>query len=151
MAADLAVHVRRAPEEVKIAMMYLAKQGYVLYNFETDEVTITEKLRYNVLARFGRTDFDVIRFNSTTSGSKPNARLDLNNMNLAIEGVSYISVSDSQNVFISPYSKSIIFQKNRNFEFGGSVRAGLFTFLVRFLGLITPSSKLNSLRLFHAH
>lgn len=128
LAADLAVHVRRAPEEVKIAMMYLAKQGYVLYNFETDEVTITEKLRYNVLARFGRTDFDVIRFNSTTSGSKPNARLDLNNMNLAIEGVSYISVSDSQNVFISPYSKSIIFQKNRNFEFGGSVRAGLFTF-----------------------
>ncbi|MBC7125376.1 MAG: hypothetical protein H5T24_07065, partial [Bacteroidales bacterium] len=128
LASDLAVHVRRAPEEVKIAMMRLAKLGYVLYNFETDEVTITDKLKYNVMARFGRTDFDVIRFQSTTPGTQPNARLDLNNLNLAIEGVNYISVSDSQNVFISPYKKSIIFQKNRNFEFGGSVRAGLFTF-----------------------
>ncbi len=128
LASDLAVHVRRAPEDVKIAMMRLAKLGYVLYNFETDEVTITDKLKYNVMARFGRTDFDVIRFQSTTPGTQPNARLDLNNLNLAIEGVNYISVSDSQNVFISPYKKSITFQKNRNFEFGGSVRAGLFTF-----------------------
>ena len=128
LASDLAVHVHRAPEEVKIAMMHLAKLGYVLYNFETDEVTITDKLKYNVLARFGRTDFDVIRFQSTTPGTQPNARLDLNNLNLTIEGVNYISVSDSQNVFISPYKKRIIFQKNRNFEFGGSVRAGLFTF-----------------------
>lgn len=128
LASDLAVHVRRAPEDVKIAMMRLAKLGYVLYNFETDEVTITDKLRYNVLARFGRTDFDVIRFQSTTPGTQPNARLDLNNLNLAIEGVNYISVSDSQNVFISPYKNSIIFQKNRNFEFAGRIRAGLFTF-----------------------
>lgn len=128
MASDLAVHVRRAPEDVKIAMMRLAKMGYVLYNFETDEVTITEKLRYNVLARFGRTDFDVIRFFSSTQGFQPNARLDLNNLNLAIEGVNLLSVSDSQNVFISPYKNRVIFQKNRNFEFGGRVRAGLFTF-----------------------
>ncbi|HDP75970.1 MAG TPA: hypothetical protein ENN49_08890 [Bacteroidales bacterium] len=128
LASDLAVHVRRAPEEVKIAMMHLAKLGYVLYNFETDVVTITEKLRYNVFARFGRTDFDVIRFQSTTPGTQPNARLDLNSLNLAIEGVNYISVSDSKNVFISPHKKSITFQKNRNFEFGGSIRAGLFTF-----------------------
>lgn len=127
-AIDLAVSVRRAPEEVKIEMMRLAKLGYVLYNFETDEVTITEKLRYNVLARFGRTDFDVIRFNSSTEGSKPNAKLDLNNLNLTIEGVNRISVSDSQNVFISPYKNTITFQKNRDFEFGGRVRAGLFTF-----------------------
>jgi hypothetical protein len=128
LASDLAVHVHRAPEEVKIEMMRLAKKGYVLYNFETDEVTITKKLKYNVMARFGKTDFDVIHFFSKTDGAKPNARLNLNNLNLLIDGIERISVSDSQNVFISPYKNKITFQKNRNFQFAGNVRAGLFTF-----------------------
>ncbi len=127
-ATDLAVYVRRAPEDVKIEMMRMAKLGYVLYNFETDEVSITQKLRYNVLARIGRTDFDVIKFFSNTEGFKPNATLNLNNLNLTINGVERLSVSDSQNVFISPYRKTIILQKNRDFIFGGKLRAGLFNF-----------------------
>ena len=128
LAADLAVHLRKPVEQVKIEMMRLAKQGYILYDFGSDEVQITQKLRYTILARFKKIDYDVIRFASTCTGNIPNAELNISTMDMQIRGVENISVSDSQNVYISPHRKEILMQKNRNFEFGGYVQAGLFKF-----------------------
>lgn len=128
LSADLAVYLRKPVEEVKIEMMRIAKQGYILYDFNSDEVQITQKLRYTVMARFQKIDYDVIRFASTCPGQIPNAELDLKTMDMRIRGVENISVSDSQNVYINPYNREILMQKNRNFEFGGTVQAGLFKF-----------------------
>lgn len=128
LAADLAVHLRKPIEQVKIEMMRLAKQGYILYDFGSDEVQITQKLRYTILARFKKIDYDVIRFASTCTGNTPNAELNISTMDMQIRGVENISVSDSQNVYISPHRKEILMRKNRDFEFGGYVQAGLFKF-----------------------
>lgn len=128
LAADLAVHLRKPVEQVKIEMMRLAKQGYILYDFASDEVQITQKLRYTILSRFKKIDYDVIRFASTCTGNTPNAELDIKTMDMRIRGVESIPVSDSQNVHINPYKKEILLKKNRNFEFAGEVQAGLFKF-----------------------
>ncbi|HPA67239.1 MAG: hypothetical protein KBB29_10185 [Bacteroidales bacterium] len=128
LATDLAQKLRKPVEEVKIEMMRMAKLGYVLYDFETDEVQVTEKLKHTVMAKFQKVDYDVIRFSSTCPQSQPNAELDIASMNMKINGVNNISVSDSQNVFINPYNQQVIMQKNRNFEFAGEVQAGLFRF-----------------------
>lgn len=128
LASDLAVHVRKPVEQVKIEMMRLAKQGYILYDFSTDQVQVTQKLRYTILARFKKIDYDVIRFASTCPGNVPNAELDINTMDMRIRGVENIAVSDSQNVHISPLKKELLMKKNRNFEFAGEIQAGLFKF-----------------------
>ncbi|MGE0078728.1 MAG: hypothetical protein AB7S48_12785 [Bacteroidales bacterium] len=128
LAADLAVYLRKPVEQVKIEMMRIAKNGYILYDFGSDEVQITQKLRYTILARFQKIDYDVIRFSSICNGNTPNAELDLKTMDMHIRGVENISVSDSQKVYINPQNKEILMKKNRNFQFGGFVQAGLFKF-----------------------
>ncbi len=128
LATDLAVRLRKPVEEVKIEMMRIAKQGYILYDYSSDMVQITQKLRSTIMARYRKIDYDVIRFSSTCPGNTPNAELNLNNMGMHIRGVENISVSDSQNVHISPRNQEIMMQKNRDFSFAGEVQAGLFRF-----------------------
>ncbi|NVO11985.1 MAG: hypothetical protein HXX16_18650 [Bacteroidales bacterium] len=129
LAEDMASYLRKSVEQVRIEMMRIAMQGYIYYDFNTDEIQITPKLYDAIKARGQLIDYDVINFNSLTQGGIPNAELDLKTMELAINGIDNISVSDSQNVHIYPYKHQIIMQKDRNFSFGGSVRSGLFKFI----------------------
>ncbi|MCK4699696.1 MAG: hypothetical protein KAT38_05165, partial [Bacteroidales bacterium] len=76
----------------------------------------------------GEIDFDVIGFVSNIRAPLENAILDLNTNKLTINGVSQIFLSDSQNVIIWPKNEQIILGKNRNFDFDGRIKAGLFTF-----------------------
>ena len=46
---------------------------------------------------------------------------------MRINGIPRIFLSDSQNVAIYPYDRSIILEKNRSFEFNGVVQAGMIT------------------------
>ncbi|UCG28780.1 MAG: hypothetical protein JSV24_05325 [Bacteroidales bacterium] len=106
----------------------LSTDGFVYYNENTGEVTLKNRL-YDYLAAFaGRIDYDVIDFVSNTNAPLENAFLDLRTMDLTINGVPQIFLSDSQNVAISPNGNKIILKKNRNFAFDGKVQAGLFTF-----------------------
>ena len=50
------------------------------------------------------------------------------NYNLEIKGIPQIFLSDSQNVVIYPKHQKITMKKNRDFDFEGTIIAGLFTF-----------------------
>jgi len=128
LAEDMASYLRKSKEEVRMEMMKMAMQGYIYYDFSTDEIQIAPKLYNAIKARSALIDYDVINFNSQTQGSIPNAELDINTMDLLINGVENISVSDSQNVKIYPSKQQIVMQKDRNFSFSGAVRSGLFLF-----------------------
>lgn len=128
LAEDFAGYVRKSLEQVRIEMMRIAMQGYIFYDFGTDEIQITTKLYDAIKARGQLIDYDVINFNSQTQGSTPNAELDLKTMDLVVNGIEKISVSDSQNVKIFPAKQQVVMQKNRNFTFGGAIRSGLFLF-----------------------
>ncbi len=128
IAEDIAKFVKKPIEQVRIEMMRIAMQGYIFYNFETDEIQLTPKLSDAIRARGQLIDYDVINFSSQTPGNVPNAVLDIKSMDLMVNGVENISVSDSQNVRIYPANNQIVMQNNRNFYFAGVVRAGLFTY-----------------------
>lgn len=127
-AQAFAVFLHKNITETKMLLMQIAQMGYIFYDIENEEITLTPKLREALRARAGQIDYDVIRFASQTNGSTPNASIDLNSLDMKISGVTNISVSDSQNVYIAPRGGVIVMKKNRNFSFDGQVQAGFFTF-----------------------
>lgn len=143
LAEDMARYLRKSVEEVRIEMMKIAVQGYIYYDFITDEIQITPKLYDAIKARGQLIDYDVINFNSQTQGNTPNASLDLNTMDMLINGVENISVSDSQNVKIYPAKQQITMKRNRSFSFGGAIRAGMFNFTGKKFGFDYDNFKIS--------
>ncbi|MEF8985312.1 MAG: hypothetical protein V5A51_12035, partial [Bacteroidales bacterium] len=127
-AGEYAKYMRLPAHQVRQRLMYLAQDGFIFYSPESDTVTINDKLFDYIQARIGKIDYDVIRLNSQVESPSHNAVLDLSNMNLDINGVQKVFVSDSQNVIIYPHHREITMKKNRRMDFGGVVVGGLFTF-----------------------
>lgn len=127
-AAKLSQFLSYDVYQIKQMLMFLSVDGFLFYDTDNDIATINPKLYDYVQARFGRIDYDVMKFNSSTSGLSHNGVIDLSNKDLIINGVPRIFLSDSQNVAIYPKQRQIVMKKNRDFSFGGVVDAGLFTF-----------------------
>ena len=116
------------PEEQAVSMLLLLEsRGLVVYNSDRRQALIKKRLYDYLHAHHKETDYDVIRFDSETSG-KRNAVVELATFDMLISGVPRISLSDSQGVYIYPYEEEIILKKNKDFIFSGKVRAGLFEF-----------------------
>ena len=105
----------------------LHDDGFVVYNFETDSVTVKDKLFNYILMNKKSKDYDVIRLSSVIA-AKPNATLNLLSNELDIEGVAAFNFSDSQSVYVLPNEQKVKAKKNRTLEFGGQVSAGRFEF-----------------------
>lgn len=107
-------------------MMYRYQvMGYVDYNEEKKLVTVKEKVAHQVLSKSKRSDYDIIRvYSDVGSSSAPNAKLNLLNYDLTIDGVRRVLLSDSHKVQIYPREGKIVMKKNRDFDFSGIVSAG---------------------------
>ncbi len=125
---ELAKWMKKPPYQIKQLCVRLSTDGFIYYDQNTGEVTIKKRLYDFIDAFAGEIDFDVIGFVSNIRAPLKNATLDLNTNNLIINGVSQIFLSDSQNVIIWPKGEQIILGKNRNFDFNGKIKAGLFSF-----------------------
>lgn len=126
-ATDLANYMRKDLAQVRNMILSLTFMGIINYDFENDLVTLPKRFFEYISAHAGKVDYDVINFNSVTKG-QDNASLNLLNNELKIHGVAQIQLSDSQNVVIFPEGEEILVKKNRDFEFGGKIRAGLFLY-----------------------
>lgn len=127
-AEDLAKFMRMPLTPVKRLLILLTYSGIVDYDFETDYCTLKPKLYKYLDAIVGKRDYDLIQFESRTNAPLNNALLNLKNMDLAIQGVPTINLSDSQNVIFYPKNQEILLKKNRDFDFGGKIEAGFFTY-----------------------
>ncbi len=116
------------PNEVVMALCIdLTNKGFLFFDRVNNEVTIKQKL-YDYINAFGKNkDYDVISIFSEARNPLDNATLNLQNHKMDIEGIPRIFLSDSQNVHIFPYDRSITLEKNRSFEFNGVVQAGMIT------------------------
>jgi hypothetical protein len=123
-----AQYIRKPEYMVKHRLFPLAKDGFIFYDLDNDTITLNDKLYDFISSRIEKIDYDVIKLQSTTNAPEHNAILSLDSMDLEINGVPRIHLSDSQNVMIYPSNEEIIMNKNRQFTFGGVVNAGLFTF-----------------------
>ena len=127
-ATDYANYLRMPVHLVKQMLMRMSVAGYIFYDTNTEIALIKPKLHSTLAASIAKIDYDVISFPSRTNAPLENAVFDLNTYDLTINGIPQIFVSDSQNVMIIPKRERIIMKRNRNFQFDGTVIAGLFKF-----------------------
>lgn len=140
--SDLAQYMKLQFSQVKSLLISLANQGFLLYDLDDDKIVVKDRLYHYINAKIGKTDYDVLQFESVIS-SKSNASLNLLNYDLTIDGISRIFLSDSQNVFIIPADQQIILKKNRDFQFSGLVRAGRFDFFGKDFGFDYDNFKIT--------
>jgi hypothetical protein len=138
----LSGYMNKPPEQAENLLIRLSNRGFVAYDADTQTAIATRRLQYFLDAKAGRTDYDVIHFNSEEK-LKPNASLSLKDLSLNIYGVPRIFISDSQQVYIYPYHKKIAVRKNRDFTFSGKVDAGLFHFYARKSTFVYDSFMIN--------
>lgn len=122
---DLAGWFRLDQTNVRQMLMGFSTMGFLLFDVENDRVVIKDRLYDYVNAKSGKTDYDVLQFNSIIN-KYDNATLSLLNFDLLIRGVAQIFLSDSQDVYIFPKEQEVTVQKNRDFFFDGKVVAGRF-------------------------
>lgn len=121
-------YLKKPLHEVRLLLMRMAYEGFIYFDAQNDLVTIKPKLYDYLNASINRIDYDVIDFNSVTNAPLDNGLLDLRTLDLTINGIPQIFLSDSQNVALYPRDGQIKMKKNRGFFFAGNVDAGLFTF-----------------------
>lgn len=125
--SEYASHLRLSMPTVKLMLIELALEGYVSYDEDDGWCEWLPKADNHLLCKKGRTDYDVISFRSEVAHGA-NAVLGLSNLALEINGIGSFRVSDAQNVIITPKDGQIVMSDNRDFRFGGSVKAGKFEF-----------------------
>ena len=120
-ASDLAVHMRRSTTDNQFLLYQLTTLGFIDYDDERKMVIVKEKLYNYIDARKAARDFDVIVINST---AKKNASLNLVNLDLNINGVERVNLSNSQHVSVRPSNQILTVKKNRDMFFGGLINSG---------------------------
>ena len=124
----LADYLKQSIHQVKQMLMRMAFMGFVFYDEETEWVKLRPRLYDFINSSVGKIDYDVIFLESVTDAPLENAKLNMRNFDLSVNGVPEIRLSTAQNVVIYPKNNQITFKRNRNFEFDGVIQAGLFTF-----------------------
>ena len=127
-AEDFSRFIRMSLVVTKRLLIGLTYKGIVDYDTKTEICRIKPKLYRYLDCIVEKIDYDLIRFESQTMSGATNAVLDLHNMDLAIQGVPLVNVSDRQNVIFYPKNEEILVKKDMSFDFGGRIDAGLFTF-----------------------
>jgi len=126
---DYAKFLMKPYEQVKLQLLALAHQGFVLYDAENDKVIVKDRTQFYLDARAEKVDYDVISFKSMPT-KYANAELKLDSFDLKINNLQAIMLSDSQNLIIEP-KEYIVVGKNRNFRFNGKITAGRFSFIAK--------------------
>ncbi len=126
----LASFMEKPVDQVGALLIDLSKKGFLVYDSRKEVAVVKDRFRYFLEAKSGIIDYDVIQLVSSVDNG-PNATIDLNTLNLHVNGVPEVSISDSQAVYIFPYDKNISFSKNRDFTFDGLVQMGLLDFYSR--------------------
>lgn len=125
---ELSSYMGYSPAQVVQMVLDLAYRGYLSYDTETELIRVYPETWRFMEAHRKTKDSDVIQFYSKTETEVPNAELSLINFDLKMNGISYIHLSDSQNVKVYPIDQKIVMNKNRTFTFDGTIQAGQFYF-----------------------
>ena len=120
--ADLASFMRSTKSDrLEFMLFNLTTKGFVDFDVDRQLVTIKTKLYNYIESRKGERDFDVIVINSD---NKKNAQLNLLSLDLTINGVKKIALSNAQFVRIYPDKEVITVKKNRDMVFSGIINSG---------------------------
>ena len=124
---DYAAYYKSKPDNLKPQLIDLADDGFIIYDNKTDSIEPRPRLFNYVNNHLKLRDYDVIRMSSVIA-AKPNVSLNLNSLDLSVEGVPKFIISDSQNCIAVPNEQRLLIKKDRDMVFGGVVRAGKVDF-----------------------
>tara|TARA_B100000508_G_scaffold125643_1_gene109714 strand:- start:4144 stop:8742 length:4599 start_codon:yes stop_codon:yes gene_type:complete len=138
--------------QAKPRLLDLATQGFIAYDTEAGIVTVTPKTIHFVKAKAGKSDYDNISFASDLSPIRmdqlkddPNAQkrqqqirernaerakldkygvLDLGSLEMKMQAVDRIPISDSKRTSIYPDEDKVVIKKNRSIDFTGWINSG---------------------------
>ena len=127
---SLSQFMQKSPDQVSAMLIDLSNKGFLLYDSHSKKAIVKDRLMYFLDAKGGKIDYDVIKLTSKVKASA-NATINLNTLDLVVMGVPEVSISDSQEVYIYPYDKTISIKKNRDFTFDGHIHMGLLDFYSR--------------------
>jgi hypothetical protein len=116
--------IKRPIADTRNQLIELAKQGFIVYDGEKDDITIQPVLHTYLKAAAKMTDFDVLNLRSTVNAPEKNATMDIGNYDLTIHGVQQVTVSDSQRVIITPDDRMLTLKQNRTMTIKGRIDAG---------------------------
>lgn len=139
---DFANAIGYSLAQVTRTILELAFLNIVSYDFDTKYVKLNDRLAFYINSRTRKTDYDVIKINSNVNRAE-NAKINLLNFDMRINGINQIQLSDSQNVTVFPASNEILMKRNRYFEFDGKVRAGRFQFYGKTFAFDYDNFKIN--------
>lgn len=123
---DYARIMKKPIDQLRKQIISLSYDNFLDFNEARDEVTLKERLFHYTNARVGKQDYDNIRFASLPKDSRTNAVLDLRNYQLKIYGVEKFTISEAKDVYVEPSDKAVVMMKNRDMEFNGKLKAGMF-------------------------
>lgn len=126
-ATEFAKYTKLQMPQVVPMLIDMANKGFLHYDIDDERVTILPRLLQHIRSSAGKVDYDVLQFNSNSTDGV-NGTINLLNNDLALKGVSRITLSDSQDVKIYPAEKLVTIKKDRDFSFSGVVKAGKLTF-----------------------
>lgn len=139
---DLAKYMRLAPSEVRTMLINFSNGGFVSFDSKEDRAILKDRLFYYLQANVGKTDYDVLQFESIIK-ARPNASINLLNYEMTLRGLAPIVLSDSQNVVIFPKDQEVKLKKNRDFTFSGRLKAGRFDFFGKLFAFDYHNFKIN--------
>lgn len=137
---DYVAYVKYPQSQVLPMILNLQAEGYVEYDKDTQRVTVLDRF-FDVLASDrNEFDFDVIKFQTRTTGKQPNIQLMLRSNDMMVYGirdyqsksdVPAVTLSDFKHVVILPDNAMVVMRRNRNFKFSGCVMAGMYEFFTQ--------------------
>lgn len=126
--SELANYFKWDVVSMRNLLLNLAVDGFVVYDLNSESVTVQNKLFTYQKISGGKSDFDILKIKSETEDFA-NATLHLANLDLEINGVDFVLLSEKQNVYIKPDSSKIKLKKDRDILFDGLIHAGRFNFV----------------------
>ena len=111
-------------EGVQSILYELMLEGFIFYDKPEETVHVLDNTINYVLSKGKKIDYDVIKIKSDATNSGINARLNMQNGNMELQGVFEVNLSDSQFVRIFPKGKKLKLLANRDMLFDGTIFGG---------------------------
>lgn len=118
--------MKRPVEQLRKQIITLSYSDFLNYDERNDRITLKQRLFDYTNARAGLRDYDDIRFDSHPKQSRINAQLNLKNYDLKIFGVDKFTISKTKDIYVEPSDKCLVMKGNRDMEFNGKLKAGMF-------------------------
>lgn len=123
---EYADFMKKPIDQLRKQVVLLSYSDFLTFDETKDEVVLKQRLFDYTRSRAGLQDYDDILFASHPKDTRINAMLDLRNYDLKIYGVEKFTISNVKDIYVEPVDKIVTMKKDRDMEFNGKLKAGLF-------------------------